>query len=82
MNVEVEALRTSNPLVNKLGRFVPLKEDERDALRHLGRNARWHSRGSDLIAEGDKPDSVFLLLEGWAFRYKQLEAAAGRSWRI
>ncbi len=73
MQEEVEAQGVSNPLLSKLGRFVPVKEYERDALRHLGRNARWHSRGSDLIAEGDKPDSVFLLLEGWAFRYKHLE---------
>ena len=73
MNDAVEALRPSNPLINKLGRFVSLKDDEQDALRHLGRNARSHSRGSDLIAEGDEPDSVFLILEGWAFRYKHLE---------
>jgi len=72
LNDADDALRASNPLVNKLGRFVPLKEEERDALRHLGRNARLHRRGCDLIAEGDKPDSVFLILEGWAFRYKQL----------
>ncbi len=72
VNDEVEAA-TSNPLINKLGRFVPLTESERDALRHLCRNARRNRRGHDLIAEGDKPDSVFLLLRGWAFRYKQLE---------
>jgi CRP-like cAMP-binding protein len=29
-------------------------------------------RGTDLIAEGDKPEAVFMLLEGWAFRYKHL----------
>lgn len=60
------------PLVEKLGRFVPLTEPEREALKNLSRNARAYERGSDLIAEGDKPDSVFLLLEGWAFRYKHL----------
>ncbi len=61
-----------NPVIDKLGRFVPLTDEERDALRHISRNARTYPRGADLIAEGDKPDSVFLLLEGWAFRYKHM----------
>lgn len=60
------------PLIDKLDRFVPLTDEEREALRHLARNPQRHRRGADLIAEGDKPTSVFLLLEGWAFRYKQL----------
>lgn len=62
-----------NPLISKLGRFVSFTEEEEDALRHLGRNARLYRRGSNLIAEGDKSDSLFLILEGWAFRYKHLE---------
>ncbi len=68
----VPAPRSAYPLIEKLGRFVPLTEAEREALRNLSRNARTCQRGSDLIAEGDKPDSVFLLLEGWAYRYKHL----------
>ena len=63
---------TASPLVEKLGRFVPLTEAEREALQGLSRNSRAFRRGSDLICEGDKPDSVFLLLEGWAYRYKHL----------
>lgn len=59
-------------LVAKLGRFVPLNEAECDALLHLSRRGRRLRRGTDLIQEGDKPDSVFLLLEGWAFRYKSM----------
>lgn len=62
----------ASPLIDKLGRFVPLNDAERDALRHLCRASRIHRRGTDLIAEGEKPDSVFLLLEGWAYRYKHL----------
>ena len=62
----------ASPVIAKLGRFVPLTDAERDALHQLSSNARPHRRGTDLIAEGDKPDSVFLLLEGWAFRYKNL----------
>jgi CRP-like cAMP-binding protein len=62
----------TDALCEKLSRFVHLNEDERKALRHLSRNAKWIPRGTDLVREGDKPASVFLLLEGWAFRYKSL----------
>lgn len=64
--------RTQHAVIDKLGRFVPLNEAEREALRQLSKFARRHSRGTDLIAEGEKPDSVFLLLDGWAYRYKHL----------
>ena len=63
-------------VVEKLGRFVDLTDEERAALRQLSRHAQRYPRGADLISEGDKPDSVFLLLEGWAFRYKQLESGS------
>ena len=63
---------TQSPLISKLGRFVPLGDEEREALLHLSRRGRRLRRGTDLIAEGDKPDSVFLLLEGWAYRYKSM----------
>lgn len=72
-----DARHAAHPVIDKLGRFVPLEDRERAALRHVSRNARWHRRGTDLISEGDKPDSVFLLLEGWAYRYKHL-ADGGR----
>ncbi len=57
----------------KLGRFIAFTDEERAALAHLSRETRQHSGGSDLIAEGDKPGAVFLLTEGWGYRYKQLE---------
>lgn len=68
-----ESNHAAQPLIDKLDRYVPLTIEERDALRHLARNTRMHKRGTDLIREGEKPVSVFLLLEGWAFRYKHLE---------
>lgn len=70
---QAAASRSPFPLIEKLGRFVPLTEPEREALKDLSRNARAFRRGSDLISEGDKPNSVFLLLEGWAYRYKHLD---------
>ncbi len=62
----------ANAVIHKLGRFVPLNEKDRGVLEHLARNARRIPRGTDLISEGDKPVAVFLLLEGWAFRYKSM----------
>ena len=63
---------SASPVITKLGRFVPLNDAEREALHKISSNARLHRRGTDLISEGDKPTSVFLLLEGWAYRYKHL----------
>lgn len=62
----------TSPLIAKLGRFVPLNEEERKALQHLSGRGRRLNRGTDLISEGDEPVSVFLLIEGWAYRYKTL----------
>jgi CRP-like cAMP-binding protein len=36
------------------------------------REVRDFGRGKDIIREGDRPDDVHLLLEGWAGRYKVL----------
>ena len=69
---DASRLTSANAVVTKLGRFVPLTGEERGALRALARNAKWYRRGSDLISEGEKPVAVFLLLEGWAYRYKSM----------
>lgn len=61
-----------NPMIRKLGRFVPLTEGERAALEHLCRKPSQLREGADLIQEGDKPEAVFLVLKGWAYRYKHL----------
>jgi CRP-like cAMP-binding protein len=61
----------SNPLIRKLQRIVPLTDVERAAIKDLCRNPRRHRKGTELIKEGDKPQSVFLILTGWAYRYKQ-----------
>lgn len=63
---------TSDAVCDKLTRFVTLNDEEQQAVRQLSRNVRRLPRGTNLICEGDKPVSVFLLLEGWAFRYKGL----------
>lgn len=62
----------TNPLIDKVERVVALTGEERGALENVCRGAKRHVRGADLITEGETPLSVFLLLEGWAFRYKHL----------
>ncbi len=72
VNEQADAQGAPNPLIDKLNRVVPLNDEEREALRRLCLRTHQLHRGTDLIAEGDKPESVFLILEGWAFRYKHL----------
>jgi CRP-like cAMP-binding protein len=61
-----------NKFINKLGRFATLDEGDVAALRGATANARWVAPRQDLIREGDRPGSVFVILEGWACRYKIL----------
>ena len=63
---------TSNPLVRKLGSFIDLTPDDRAALDRLAADVGRGRAATDLIREGDRPENVFLLLEGWAYRYKVL----------
>jgi CRP-like cAMP-binding protein len=71
-SADSQEYRGDNPLIRKLGRFVPLNDVEREALEEISRNARLCEPGRDLISEGDDPQAVFLIMKGWAYRYKQL----------
>ena len=59
-----------NPLIAKLERIAPLSESERAAIRELCRQNRTVGPGSDIVSEGESPDHIHLILEGWAARYK------------
>lgn len=61
-----------NPLLTKLSAFADIGEDDARALEWLCTNVTTHKAKSDLIREGDRPESVFLILDGWAMRYKLL----------
>lgn len=62
----------NNPLAAKLQNFTSLQADDLAALNRLCSDVRVHSRKRDLIKEGDRPEVVFRLVEGWAYRYKLL----------
>lgn len=57
----------------RLQAYTKLSSDDRASIDRLSRKTvRHYSARRDLIHEGDRPRSVFLMLEGWACRYKQL----------
>ncbi len=62
----------SNAFVEKLRGYVPLTDEDVRLLTAACANQRDVPARYDLIREGDKPVSVFVMLEGWACRYKLL----------
>ncbi|MFE1600236.1 Crp/Fnr family transcriptional regulator [Methylobacterium sp. ID0610] len=64
----------SQYLIRKLEYYGPLTPEERqslDAVTRL-RTRRIRAR-DDIIQEGDRPQSISIVLDGWACRYKSLE---------
>jgi CRP-like cAMP-binding protein len=57
---------------SKLQAFTKLSADDRAALVELSRNYSYIEARHDLISEGEKPRFVYIMLDGWACRYKQL----------
>lgn len=62
----------NNPLIAKLRNFAPLPDDDAAKVERLCADVRSYRARQDLIKEGDRPEVVFLLIEGWACRYKIL----------
>ncbi|WP_114946770.1 Crp/Fnr family transcriptional regulator [Microvirga calopogonii] len=62
-----------NPVIRKLENFTKLSDDDKLALDQAARQVRVYGSREDIISEGDRPEAVNLLLEGYACRYKQLE---------
>lgn len=57
---------------SRLEAFTRLSADDREALQNLTRNFHFVDARRDLVTEGDEPRYVYLILDGWACRYKQL----------
>jgi CRP-like cAMP-binding protein len=62
-----------NPLIRKLENFTVLSDEDRHALEHAAHQVRCYGFREDIIREGDRPEAVKLLIEGWACRYKHLK---------
>lgn len=63
---------SANRFVRKLCSLEPLATADIDRLRALTAPARSVKPRYDLIREGDQPGPVFVMVEGWACRYKVL----------
>lgn len=66
----------SNPLIRKLEAFAPLSDEDRALLERVGAEPYAVVAGTDLVREGDRPDGVYLVMEGMACRHKRLESGA------
>ena len=62
--------RMTSPLIRKLEGYAGLSDDDRRLLDGVSQDARTVPGRTDLIREGDKPTDVYLILEGFACRYK------------
>ncbi|SFU95356.1 Crp/Fnr family transcriptional regulator [Halomonas korlensis] len=61
------------PLLHKLSNFADLSDEEKAALNNAAQESISFEKGEDIIVEGEKPDHIHLIEEGWACRYKLLE---------
>lgn len=61
-----------NPMIRKLEGFHPLSPEDRDLLDRYSKPVRRFAAKQDIISEGDSPEHVFLILSGFACRYKLL----------
>jgi CRP-like cAMP-binding protein len=59
-------------LALRLEAFTRLSQDDRAALAKLNKVSRTVAPRRDLIREGERPQYVHLMVDGWACRYKTL----------
>jgi len=61
-------------LIRRLEEFTPLSDADRAALTQLSQHStRMVEAKRDLIREGEAPNSLFLILEGWACHCRELD---------
>ncbi len=66
------ARSVGNPLARKLSHFTPLSETDHAVLNALADQEERFPADTDIVAEGMKTRSVFLLKEGLAIRYRAM----------
>ena len=60
-------------LIRKLECFTRLSDENKRAVLKLAQNVQLVGPDRDIIHEGDSPECVNLILDGWACRYKTLQ---------
>jgi CRP-like cAMP-binding protein len=66
----------ANPLIKKLNGLAKLTAADTSALESATSRPRRYVARQDLIREGDETGPMFVMLEGWACRYKILPSGA------
>jgi CRP-like cAMP-binding protein len=66
----------TNRFIEKLRGFAKLTDHDISALEQATLRTQAFSPRQDLIREGDEPGPVFVVLEGWAARYKVLPSGS------
>jgi CRP-like cAMP-binding protein len=61
-----------SPLTRKLSAYVALSDIDLETLARFHRRKRSFKSGYELIHEGQRKQSAFILAEGWACSYKML----------
>lgn len=59
-------------LTEKLGKVSRLDDSDKSIINDFFRNRIKMNSGTDLIISGKKAENAFVLIEGWAYRYKIL----------
>jgi CRP-like cAMP-binding protein len=66
----------ANPFIKKLNGLAELTAADTSALESATSSSRRYAARQDLIREGDETGPMFVMLEGWACRYKILPSGA------
>lgn len=69
---EADRAGARSPLVAKLQTLADLDEEDLAILAEISADARDMAARRSIIREGDRPDHVHLMIDGWAARYKLL----------
>jgi CRP-like cAMP-binding protein len=64
--------RSGSPLITKLETVARLTDEDRHALAALCEDPRDMGARRNVIREGERPDHIHFMVEGWAARYKLL----------
>lgn len=64
------------PLIRKLRNIAPLDDDDVSQLALLCCNLKTIAARTDIISEGDRPEYVHLIVQGWAARYRIVDSGA------
>lgn len=73
---QVPEAETANPFIRRLQAFADLSADDRAAIEGLVALPQIVDSNVDLARDDETPDATFLILEGYACRYRHRETGA------